>query len=304
MTSSAPSHLVSARAPGKINLGLWVGPVRPDGYHPLLSAFQAVDLWEVVTVRHSGELQVEVTATDVSGDIPLGPTNSAWQAAVALAGDCGREPLVHISIDKSVPVAGGMAGGSADAAATLHALNALWGLGRSVDELEAIAQTIGSDVAFSVRGGAAIGRDRGQLLETVSVVGELHLVMLPAEGGLSTAEVYRHFDHMEASVDVPLAPEPEFVAAWQSAEASLLAPQLHNDLQASALELRPELESDLEMLVWAGGLGGLVSGSGPTLFTLAHSATHAKDIAQRLAQRGRRSIVTRSTSEAPGVLRP
>ena len=299
MAQSSPV-VASARAPGKVNLGLWVGPVSSDGFHPLLTAFQAVDVWEEVHVIDADDLQLEVVSDlDISG-VPLGPDNLAWRAAILLADHLGLDPRGRLVIDKSVPVAGGMAGGSADAAATLKALGQHWRADLSSAQWSELATQLGSDVPFCLLGTAAIGRGRGEQLDEVSVSSPLHLVMVQADFASSTAEVYRHYDQIHPGATLPTELPEGFVAAWQSGDATALAPLLHNDLERAACSLRPEISETLAAVEQAGALRAIVSGSGPTVMGLARDADHAHDIATTLGDSGHAVRVTQSLPTRSG----
>ena len=288
------AHSQTARAPGKVNVGLWVGQVDPSGYHPLLTAFQAVDLWDSVTVSPASTLNVSVSGSVDCSGVPLDSSNLACAAAVALGEHIGRAPEVALHIDKSVPVAGGMAGGSADAAATLLALRSYWQVDISGAELQDIAARLGSDVAFSVAGGAAIGRGRGEQLETVAPERPLHWVLVPADFALSTADVYRHYDEIAPGAEIPPGLPDGFVESWVSGDAATLAGLMHNDLEAAACSLRPELVTTMSAVSEAGALRAMVSGSGPTVMGLARDADHARDISAALSERGYPALATKS----------
>lgn len=296
--SAGHTHFVVAQAPGKINLGLWVGQADDTGFHPLLTAFQAVDLWEIVTLTGAPSLSLSCTGSVDCSGVPLGPHNIAWKAVQKVASarqeasDESEAPALSIAINKNIPVAGGMAGGSADAAATLLALQQWWQTPLGDDHLTAIAAELGSDVPFSLHGGSAIGRGRGDDLTPIQPQAPLHLVVVPATFELSTAEVYRQFDGEGRSA--PLATElPEgFLDAWLAGDATRLAPLLHNDLEAPACRLQPPLVTTLDDVRAAGALRAMVSGSGPTVLGFANDAEHAQTIAQQLGKQGYSPIVT------------
>ena len=290
---------VTAGSPGKINLGLWVGAPDTSGYHPLLTAFQAVGLWDFVTARSDEQMSLEVEGSVNCGSVPNDERNLAWQAARALAKHCGKKEAVALHIRKNIPVAGGMAGGSADAAAALLALDALWECGLDDSTLQQLASTLGSDVPFSLHGQAAIGRDRGDALTAVAIEKPLHFVLCPSEGALSTGAVYAEYDHLSPRASVPTAIDPAFLAAWQAGDAEALAPLIHNDLQPAAFSLLPELEALATQIEKAGALRAAVSGSGPTMWGLALSAEHAGEIAQALRAEGITTWVTQSSLENP-----
>lgn len=290
---------VTSASPGKINLGLWVGAPENSGYHPLLTAFQAVDLWDFVTARPGDQMSLEVEGSVDCGLVPNDERNLAWQAARAIAEQCGNEAAVALHITKNIPVAGGMAGGSADAAATLLALDELWECGLDDSTLHQLASTLGSDVPFSLHGRAAIGRDRGDALTAVAIDQPLHFVLCPSEGALSTGAVYAEYDRLSPHASVPTSIDPVFLDAWRAGDAEALAPLIHNDLQSAAFSLMPELEALATQIERAGALRAAVSGSGPTLWGLASSAEHADDIAQALRGEGITTWVTQSSLENP-----
>lgn len=282
---------VTARAPGKVNIQLSVGRVRDDGYHPLASIFHAVSLTEQVTVS-AGEPGAGIVITEVRGpqaeDVPRDHTNLVWRAAQQLAAWLGVPPPdLRIGIEKGVPVAGGMAGGSADGAAALVAINDLWGSPADRGELAEIGLMLGSDVPFSLMGGTALGLGRGELLSPIMVRGTFHWVFATAAQGLSTPSVYAAFDRMVADRIVPEpAADAAVLAALRAGDAQALGRALHNDLQEPALTLRPTLRDVLEDGLAAGALGGIVSGSGPTVAFLAADPAAAISVATVLAGRG------------------
>ena len=290
---------VTAESPGKINLGLWVGAAESSGYHPLLSAFQAVDLWDSVTARSHDEMSLSVKGSVDCGLVPVDEWNLAWQAVQSLQARCGKDGAVALQVTKNIPVAGGMAGGSADAAAALLAVDALWECGLSDSELQQVAAGLGSDVPFSLHGRAAMGRNRGDVLEAVDVKKPLHFVLCPSAGALSTRAVYEEYDRLQPDAAPPTGLDPIFLTAWQAADAIALAPIIHNDLEQAAFSLMPELEALASEIEQAGALRAVVSGSGPTMWGLALSAEHALEIAQALRTRGVTTWVTQSSLESP-----
>ncbi|WNO74074.1 4-(cytidine 5'-diphospho)-2-C-methyl-D-erythritol kinase [Streptomyces sp. AM8-1-1] len=273
---------VTVRVPAKVNVQLAVGGARADGFHDLANVFLAVSLYDEVTVRPAAELTVTCEGPD-AGQVPLDRTNLAARAAELLAARHGLSPDVHIHIAKDIPVAGGMAGGSADGAGALLACDALWGLGSSRAELLAICAELGSDVPFSLVGGAALGTGRGEQLTELTVGGTFHWVFAVADGGLSTPAVYGEFDRLHEGVPVP-APEASgaLLEALRTGDASALAAALSNDLQPAALSLRPSLRTTLDTGLAAGALAALVSGSGPTTAFLVKDEDTAESVAQAL----------------------
>ena len=282
-TEWVPTGSVTVRVPGKVNLYLGVGDRRADGYHELTTVFHAVSLVDEVTVRNADVLSLQI-AGEGADELPADERNIAWQAAELMAEHVGRAPDVEITIEKSIPVAGGMAGGSADAAAVLVAMNNLWELGVPRRDLHALAAQLGSDVPFALHGGTALGTGRGEELATVLARNTFHWVLAFGQGGLSTAEVYSEIDRLREVGDPPLLSDPEpLLAALAGGSPRELAALLGNDLQAAALSLNPALRRPMRARAEAGALAGIVSGSGPTCAFLCESATAAVDVGTELA---------------------
>ncbi|GHC77256.1 4-diphosphocytidyl-2-C-methyl-D-erythritol kinase [Nocardiopsis terrae] len=282
---------VTVRVPAKVNLQLAVGPRREDGFHALVNVFHAVSLFDEVTVKAAPPRQsralTELTAAGQSEShlarVPLDGSNLAARAATLLAEETGAGSPVDIHIDKRIPVAGGMAGGSADAAAALVACDRLWGCGLPRERLLELAARLGSDVAFGLVGDTAVGTGRGELLEPLASPGRFRWVFALSTRGLSTADVFGEYDRLR-----PDAPEPRLDAALEKALAGggarALGRALSNDLQPAALSLLPELERTLEAGRSAGALGALVSGSGPTCaFLLGGGDEDPDEVAEREA---------------------
>jgi 4-diphosphocytidyl-2-C-methyl-D-erythritol kinase len=286
-----PTGSVTVRVPGKVNLYLGVGDRRDDGYHELTTVFHAVSLLDEVTVRTADVLSVEMSGEGVES-LPTDERNLAWKAAELMADHVGRAPDVAISIEKSIPVAGGMAGGSADAAAVLVAINTLWELGVPRRDLHVLAAQLGSDVPFALHGGTALGTGRGEELATVLARSTFHWVLAFAKGGLSTPAVFAEIDRLRETAgsgrdEPPRLQDPEPVlAALASGDPTELAPLLGNDLAPAALSLDPGLRRTLRAGVEAGALAGIVSGSGPTCAFLCASAASAVDVGAQLAGAG------------------
>lgn len=274
---------VVARVPAKVNLHLSVGDRRPDGYHDLTTIFQAVSLYDEITVEPAARLSVEVLG-EGAGSVPTGDDNLAVQAVRAVAALAGRSPAVRITIRKGIPVAGGMAGGSADAAAALLACDLLWGAGLDRDTLSRVAAGLGSDVPFALHGGTALGTGRGERLSSVLGRGSYHWVFALAEGGLSTPAVYSELDRLRSGGEAGASPGPDGVmAALRAGDCVALGRTLHNDLQAAALSLRPQLRRVLEAGRELGAVGSVVCGSGPTVALLARGSSDAVSIAASLS---------------------
>jgi 4-diphosphocytidyl-2-C-methyl-D-erythritol kinase len=292
-TEWVPTGSVTVRVPGKVNLYLAVGDLRADGYHELTTVFHAVSLFDEITVSNADVLSLELSGEGFGEDsesLPLDRRNLAWRAAELMAEHVGRPPDVAISMDKSIPVAGGMAGGSADAAAVLVAMNALWELGVPRRDLHTLAAELGSDVPFALHGGTALGTGRGEQLATVLARNTFHWVLAFADGGLSTPKVFGEIDRLRADASRDQTarlqdPEP-LLAALASGDPHELAPLLGNDLQTAALSLDAGLRRTLRSGVEAGALAGIVSGSGPTCAFLCASAESAIDVGAELAGAG------------------
>lgn len=277
---------MTVRVPGKVNLYLGVGDRRADGYHELTTVFHAVSLADDITVRAADILSLQVHG-EGADEVPTDARNLAWQAAELMAEHVGRSPDVEITIDKSIPVAGGMAGGSADAAAVLVGINALWELGVPRRDLHAIAARLGSDVPFALHGGTALGTGRGEELTTVLARNTFHWVLAFGAGGLSTAAVYAEIDRLRAAGEPPQLADPEpLLTALSSGDPHELAPLLGNDLQPASLSLEPNLRRTLRAGNEAGALAGIVSGSGPTCAFLCASAEAAVQVSAELAGAG------------------
>ncbi|MGG5258079.1 4-(cytidine 5'-diphospho)-2-C-methyl-D-erythritol kinase [Phycicoccus avicenniae] len=291
---------VTVRVPAKVNLELLVGPRREDGYHALSSVYQALSLYDDLTVGEADDWGVTVSGALADG-VPTDDDNIALRAARLVADRYDGEP-VHISIRKGIPVAGGMAGGSADAAATLVALDHLWDLGLDREELEGLAAELGSDVPFLVAGGTAMGSGRGELLAPVLARGTYHWVLALADGGLSTPAVYAECDRLREGTDVPEpVATPALMAALRTGDPHELAPQLVNDLQEAAVSLRPDLGEVLSSGMEYGALGGVVSGSGPTVAFLVEGTEAGIDLAVALTASGSVRDVRRASGPVHGA---
>ncbi|MFI6357669.1 4-(cytidine 5'-diphospho)-2-C-methyl-D-erythritol kinase [Streptomyces sp. NPDC050743] len=293
---------VTVRVPAKVNVQLAVGAARPDGFHDLANVFLAVGLYDEVTVTPADELRVTCAGPDAA-QVPLDGTNLAARAAIALAGRRGIEPAVHIHIDKDIPVAGGMAGGSADGAGALLACNTLWNAGASRAELLSICAELGSDVPFSLVGGAALGIGRGEQLTALEVGGTFCWVFAMAERGLSTPAVFREFDRLAEGREIPgPVASADLLQALAKGDAEALAAAVSNDLQPAALSLFPELADTLDAGRGAGALAALVSGSGPTTAFLTRDAESAEKVAAALRASGTCRSVRTAAGPVAGAM--
>lgn len=315
---SVGAPAVSVSAPGKVNLFLALGAARPDGYHPLNTVFAQIGLSETVTVSalqaltttapqpgsapaaqpssapavqpdsvpaaQTGGPRIELALTRPDSNVPLDHSNLAYRAAQAVAQQAAQRglatPDVHILLDKAVPVAGGMAGGSADAAATLKACNEFWQVGLSLEELAHLGAQLGADVPFGLYGGVALGTGRGDLIEPLKAApGPYYWTFALQDEGLSTAAVFKHFD---ATVQAPPAadmPPEQLLAALEAGDVAEVSRHIRNDLQATAIDLRPELGQLIDLAKKAGALAAMVSGSGPTVAALSSSRAVAERVA-------------------------
>lgn len=301
---------VTARAPAKVNVHLAVGPLRADGFHELRTVYLAVSLFDTVTARPSEGLSLTVSG-EGSGPgagadvVPLDSRNLVWRAAELLARHAGVPADAALDVVKTIPAAAGLAGGSADAAAALVALDALWGTRAGREDLAGLAAELGSDVPFSLHGGVALGSGRGEQLSPVLARRRWDWVLGIAGEGLSTPAVYAELDRLRADGKVPdgetLAPAEPVIAALRSGPPQALAAALLNDLQAPALALRPALRRALRAVTDAGADAALISGSGPTVAALADDERGALRLAAALAGAGVFRTVRAVHGPVPGA---
>ena len=297
MSVSASTESVHVRAPGKINLYLGVGGRHDDGYHALATVFQAVSLYEDVIARPADGFSITVSGVDDVDSVPLDDRNLAMRAAKLLATATEYDGGVALEIRKRVPVAGGMGGGSADAAAALVACDALWGTGLSSTRMHDLAARLGADVPFALHGGTAVGTGRGDQLNPALARGRFDWVLVTSEQGLSTPVVYGRLDTLRdeeglladdppLSLDVPIP----VLQALRAGDPTLLAESLLNDLQPAAVFERPDLDEAIQDGIRAGALHGIVSGSGPTVALLCADPESAQDVQSVLQRSGRDAL--------------
>ena len=303
---AATSDVVHARAPGKINVSLTVGALQEDGYHDVATAYQAVSLYEDVWATKADGFSVEFGGSIDTSHLTTGADNLAVRAARLLARSTGYRGGVHLRIEKNVPIAGGMGGGSADAAATLLACDTLWGTERTRDQLLALGAELGADVPFALAGGTAIGTGRGDRLSPALAKGTFQWVLAIAEFGVSTPDVYGELDrHRERHAQdiFPAQQIPQVdsgvLQALRAGDPHMLAEVLHNDLQAPALHLAPGLGEVLQLGEENGALAGIVSGSGPTVAFLAADLDSALEL--QIALSAARLTVVRATGPVHGA---
>lgn len=294
---------VRVRVPAKINLHLSVGPLRPDGYHELNTVYHAISLFDEITARHGDTLTLTMEG-EGTGELALDETNLIMRAARALAARARVPAYARLHLKKTIPLAGGLAGGSADAAATLIACDLLWGLGLSRDDLAEVGAQLGSDIPFLLHGGTALGTGHGEAVSPILARPTTwHWVVAIADGGLSTPAVYRELDTLRDSTwpPAPLGTADRLMAALRRRDPETLGAALGNDLQPAALALRPQLADVLKAGTEAGAVTGLVSGSGPTCVFLAANAAHAQELAGRLTDAGVCRAVVTARGPQPGA---
>jgi 4-diphosphocytidyl-2-C-methyl-D-erythritol kinase len=274
------------RAAAKVNLYLGVGRPRPDGYHPLATVYQTLSLHDDVTAATSSRWGVQlVSEDDIDRDsFPTGEDNIVVRAGRLLAAHHRDDRAATLTVRKSIPIAGGLAGGSADAAATLVALDRLWDLQTSDADLLSIGGQLGSDVPFALVGGTALGGGRGELVTPMLDEATRWWVVVPARTGLSTPVVYRRFDELSPDAPDEVHVREDLLAALQQPDNRVLAATLHNDLAAAAIDLRPELGELIEAGERAGALRGIISGSGPTVLLLCADRSSADRVRTALEE--------------------
>lgn len=309
MGQGSVQRAVTARAPGKINLFFRVGARQPDGYHEVASLYQALSLHEEVTARPADGISLRFTGPIDGSALPLDDSNLCIRAARMLAEHTGSSAGVELAVLKRVPIAGGMGGGSADAAATLLACDELWGTGLGRAGLLPLAAQLGADVPFALEGGTAVGTGRGDQLSQALAKGEFQWVLALSDGGLSTPEVYAELDRhrVRHAGELPETGESVNVdaAALQAVRAGdreALAEAMHNDLQVAALQMMPELAGVLELGESHGALAGIVSGSGPTCAFLVPHALAAAELQAAFSRAGIRALAATGPAQGARIL--
>lgn len=299
-----PINSVTVRVPAKVNLQLSVGPRESDGYHQLVTVFQAISIFDDVTIRigeQGSGINLRVSGDQIHG-VPTDSSNLAVKVVELIAEKFELDIDVNIDIKKSIPVAGGMAGGSADAAAAIVAIDELYSLDMTREEMHAIASQLGSDVPFLLSGGTAIGQGRGDQLTAALSRGTYHWVLALSSVGLSTPAVYSECDRLRQGLDIS---EPQIsdalMQALLSADPSAVGKLLINDLQPAACSLRPALRLILDVGQEYGALGAIVSGSGPTVAFLVSDEEHGLDLAVALSASGVVGSVTRAYGPVHGA---
>jgi 4-diphosphocytidyl-2-C-methyl-D-erythritol kinase len=302
--SATNNGSVTVRVPAKVNLQLAVGPREADGYHNLVSIFQAISIYDDVTISKTAPgsgITIEITGDHKHG-VPSNSTNLAVKAAQLIADEYDFAVDIHIAVNKSIPVAGGMAGGSADAAAVIVGLNELFDLEMSREEMLEFGSQLGSDVPFMITGGTAIGQGRGDQLTAALSRGTYHWVLALSTVGLSTPAVYQECDRLRAGLDIA-APQTSdaLMQSLLSADPKAVGLALQNDLQSAACSLRPALTLVLDVGEEYGALGAIVSGSGPTVAFLVGDEEQGLDLAVALTSSGVVGSVARAYGPVPGA---
>ncbi|TSA21355.1 MAG: 4-(cytidine 5'-diphospho)-2-C-methyl-D-erythritol kinase [Actinomycetales bacterium] len=295
---------VVVRVPAKINLQLAVGPLGSDGFHEVTTVFQAISLFDDVSIKFAPEnsgIALTLSGATASG-VPVDDENLAVRAAKLMADKFDLTTNLAIHLKKEIPVAGGMAGGSADAAGIIVAMDSLFDIGLSRDEMEAIASQLGSDVPFGISGGVAIGRGRGDQLTPALNRGNYHWVLALSGQGLSTPAVYQECDRLREGLDIANPQVSDsMMQALRAGDATALGLALSNDLQAAACSLRPALRLVLDVGRDYGALGGIVSGSGPTVAFLAEDEEKSLDLTVALSSSGVVAGVERASGPVHGA---
>lgn len=292
---------IEIQVPAKVNLQLSVGPKESDGYHEIVTLFQAVSIYDTLRISASDQIEIQIKG-DYANGVPVDKDNLVYKAVELMVEKFGIDKNLSIEIDKSIPVAGGMAGGSADAAATLLGIDGLYGLNLSKDELSEVARDLGSDVPFMLHGGTAVGRGRGDQITPALSRGNYHWVIAVSSAGLSTPAVYAECDRLRTGLDIK-APSlnDELLQALLSGDANRVGKSLSNDLQAAACSIRPALRLILDMGQEYGALGGIVSGSGPSVAFLVADEDHSLDLAVALTSSGVVGSVARAQGPVHGA---
>jgi 4-diphosphocytidyl-2-C-methyl-D-erythritol kinase len=295
---------VVVRVPAKINLQLAVGPLGADGFHEVTTVFQAISLFDDVTLKHGQENSgISITLSGAtSNGVPATDENLAVRAAKLMAEKYDLSTDLAIHLKKEIPVAGGMAGGSADAAGVIVAMDALFEIGLSRDEMEGIAAQLGSDVPFGISGGISIGRGRGDQLTPALSRGNYHWVLALSSQGLSTPAVYQECDRLREGLDIA-SPQvsDSMMQALRAGDPIALGAALSNDLQAAACSLRPALRLVLDVGRDYGALGSIVSGSGPTVAFLVEDEEKSMDLTVALSSSGVVAGVVRASGPVHGA---
>lgn len=294
---------VVVRVPGKVNLQLSVGPLQSDGYHELATVFQAISIFDDLTIQISDDEEITISQEGKTSDFfPTGEDNIAYKAAALMKRRFEIDAGISIRIKKEIPIAGGMAGGSANAGATIVGMDTLFGLGLKRDEMERIGAELGADVPFTISGGTAIGTHHGERITPVLSRGSYNWVLALSSSGLSTPAVYSECDRLREGMDIAKPNiSDKLLFALSHGDAKELGKSLTNDLQLAACSLKPALRLILDVGIDYGALGAVVSGSGPTVAFLSENEEHALDLVVALTSSGVVGNVVRATGPVPGA---
>ncbi len=265
--------VIAARA--KINLALDVLFKRADGYHEVAMVMQSVALADRVTLEEGAGISVIATAADLD----CGPSNLAYRAAALLRERCGVDRGVRVTLEKNIPLAAGLAGGSADAAAVLHGLNRLWGLGLTLPELGEIGAALGSDVPFCLCGGTALATGRGEKLRTLPALPRAWVVLAKPPVAVATAWVYGNYRGERVTVHPDVA---GMTVCLDTGDLPGVAARLANVLETVTVPAHPEIAALKAAMRDHGAMASLMSGSGPTVFGLVDNLRQAEQIAAAL----------------------
>ena len=292
---------VEVQVPAKVNLQLSVGPKESDGFHEVVTVFQAISIFDNLKISRSEQFDITLEGDFING-VPIDQNNLVSKAVEIMAERFEIDKNLSIEINKSIPVAGGMAGGSADAAGTLLGIDQLFGLGLSKEELSEVARKLGSDVPFMLHGGTAVGRGRGDEITPALSRGNYHWVIAVSSNGLATPAVYGECDRLRTGLDIKApALNDELLQALLSGDANRVGKALNNDLQAAAISLRPARRLILDTGQEYGALGGIVSGSGPSVAFLVADEDHSLDLAVALTSSGVVGSVARAQGPVSGA---
>ena len=292
---------VEVQVPAKVNLQLSVGPKESDGFHEVVTVFQAISIFDNLKISRSEQFDITLEGDFING-VPIDQNNLVSKAVEIMAERFEIDKNLSIEINKCIPVAGGMAGGSADAAGTLLGIDQLFGLGLSKEELSEVARKLGSDVPFMLHGGTAVGRGRGDEITPALSRGNYHWVIAVSSNGLATPAVYGECDRLRTGLDIKApALNDELLQALLSGDANRVGKALNNDLQAAAISLRPALRLILDTGQEYGALGGIVSGSGPSVAFLVADEDHSLDLAVALTSSGVVGSVARAQGPVSGA---
>lgn len=289
--------MLKLRGNAKINLTLDVLFKREDGFHQVEMIMQAIELADIVGLEEQRNGNISIAANIAR--LPCDHRNLAYRAAVLIKESCQVKSGVHIVLEKNIPVAAGLAGGSADAASVLLGLNHLWKLGLSIEELEILGAKLGSDVPFCLRGGTMLATGRGELLRPLADIKPCFVVLAKPKIGVSTAWVYRQYRGQDVKE------HPDTAGVMNSLEHSDLtgvANRLNNVLESVTIPAYPEIKALKECMLQHGAMASLMSGSGPTVFGLVEDQIQAEHIAAKIRSKSTAQVfITKTAGKSGGI---